>query len=100
MHCPLPVDWLEYLEGGSSGDLLLLRVDTDMSVPWLALLRHQTIADVRSLEACIGKLTEAGQAIVQDVLGGRAPIDRFGSSIEGANDARLEVPALAERVIS
>ncbi len=153
MRCPLPIDWLEYLEGASSDELAahlteclpcrllveelrrearpqlqssrLPRPDawphwreieqssvafgeirwasgpstTDLEIPWRVPLRGQTIANVRALGAPIGCLLEGGRKIVGLALEGRAPQERFGTPIEGPDDARVRLPEQIDSII-
>ena len=90
--------WLEVvplsadIENATSLDLVLRRSDTDLEVPWRAFLRYQTVAERDELDGRIGKLTETGRAVVQDVLAGRASEERFGSPICGPEDSRVRIP--------
>lgn len=82
------------VENATSLDLVMLHTDSDINVPWRALLRHQTIVDTGDLESRIGRVTTQGQALLRDVLDGRAPQARFGPAIESAEDTRAELPEL------
>jgi hypothetical protein len=90
--------WLEVvplstdIENATSLDLVLHRSDTDLQVPWRALLRYQTVSERDELDGRIGKLTETGRAVVQDVLAGHASEERFGSPIGGPDDPRVRIP--------
>jgi len=77
------------VENATSLDLLLFPSDTDLNVPWRALLRHQTVVSSRDLSARVGTITVCGLGILQKALEGEAPEERFGPSIEDAEDLRL-----------
>jgi len=79
-------------ENATSLDLILRRTDTDLEVPWRALLRYQTVVEMRELDSRIGRLTDAGQGVVHAVLAGNGPEERFGSPIEGPDDPRVRIP--------
>lgn len=85
---PLSTD----VENATSLDLILRRSDTDLEVPWRALLRYQTVVEMDELDSRFGKLTEAGKGLVRDVLAGNASDNRFGSPIEGPDDLRVRIP--------
>ena len=92
---PLSTD----IESATSLDLVLVRDDTDLAVPWRVFLRHQTVAERDDLEARIGRLTEAGETLLRDVVSGAASEDRFGSPIEGPADQRVILSEDIESVI-
>jgi hypothetical protein len=85
------VPLLTDIENATSLDLVLVRSENTMEVPWRVPLRHQTIANIGDLGARIGCLTEPGRAIVQKLLEGYAPEERFGSPIEGPDDLRVRL---------
>ena len=87
------------IENATSLDLVMLRSDTDMNVRWRALLRHQTIGATSDLETRIGQLTAQGETLVKNVIEGRAPADRFGSPIDGAEDSRVRAPQEVDRAM-
>jgi hypothetical protein len=93
------VPLLTDIENATSLDLVLVRSETSMDVPWRVALRHQTVANIRDLGARIGCLTEPGRAIVQKVLQGNAPEERFGPRIEGPDDPRVRLPEEVDNVI-
>jgi hypothetical protein len=70
----------------------MLRTDSDVNVPWRALLRHQTIVDSSDLESRIGRVTDQGDALLRDVADGRAPANRFGPAVDNAEDTRADLP--------
>ncbi len=92
---PLSID----VEGATELDLVLLAADTDLGIPWRALVRHQTIVRRQDLGARIGTLTDAGRSLTDGVMAGRVPEERFGVPIGDAYDDRLGFPEDMERVI-
>jgi hypothetical protein len=87
------------IEDATALDAVLSRGDTDLEVPWRAILRHQSVAQRDDLGTCIGRLTSRGKAFLQDVVSGRAPEDRFGAPVEGPDDARLALPEDMEHAV-
>jgi len=92
---PLSTD----VENATALDLLLLAADTDLGLPWRALLRHQTTVRRQELEARIGRLSDTGRSLMDEVVAGRAPENRFGVPVADAYDDRLSAPEDVERVI-
>jgi len=92
---PLSTD----IETATSLDLLLARVDSDVAVPWRALLRYQTVAERKDLDSRIGTLTPSGRALLDQVLAGRAPVERLGSAIAGPLDSRVALPEAASTAL-
>jgi hypothetical protein len=66
-------------ENASTLDWLLERSDTDVGVPWRAILRYQQIVERQALDSCFGTLSAQGIAALHDVLEGDASEERFGS---------------------
>jgi hypothetical protein len=93
------VPLLTDIENATSLDIVLHRNDTDLEVPWRVPLRGQTIANVRALGAPIGCLIESGRKIVERALEGRAPQERYGTPIEGPDDARVRLPQQIDSII-
>jgi len=93
------VPLLTDIENATSLDVVLHRTETDLEIPWRVPLRGQTIANVRALGAAIGCLTEPGRKIVQAALEGHAPQERFGTPIEGPDDARARLPEQTDSII-
>jgi hypothetical protein len=85
---PLSTD----IENATSLDLLLGDADTDLAVPWRALLRYQTVAERSDFDSRIGTLTPTGRGMLEQVLAGSAPAERFGSAIAGPLDSRAAMP--------
>ena len=84
------------IENATSLDLVLLRIDTDLGVPWRTLLRYQTVVEMEELDARIGELTDSGRNLVRHVLAGGAAEERLGSQIEGPYDTRVRLPRSTE----
>ncbi len=93
------VPLLTDIENATSLDIVLHRNETDLEIPWRVPLRGQTIANVRALGAPIGCLLERGRKIVGLALEGRAPQERFGTPIEGPDDARVRLPEQIDSII-
>jgi hypothetical protein len=87
------------VENATALDLLLFAADTDLGVPWRALVRHQTTVRRQELDARIGRLTDAGRSFIDEVVAGRAPKERFGVPIADAYDDRLALPEGVDRAI-
>jgi hypothetical protein len=93
------VPLLTDIENATSLDIVLHRTETDLEIPWRVPLRGQTIANVRALGVTIGCLTEPGRKTVHAALEGRAPQERFGTPIEGPDDARARLPEQTDSII-
>ncbi len=92
---PLSTD----VENATALDLLLQAADTSLGVPWRALLRHQTTVRRQELDARIGRLTDAGRSLLDAVIAGRPPQERFGVPIADAYDDRLNLPEDVDRAV-
>jgi hypothetical protein len=78
------------IENATSLDVILHRGDTDLGVPWRAMLRYQTVAERNVLDSRFGVLTEQGRTLMTDVMEGLGIDERFGSPVEGTGDPRLD----------
>ncbi|MGH9890937.1 MAG: hypothetical protein ACREA0_02915 [bacterium] len=92
---PLWTDW----DNATSSDLLLEREHTSTAIPWRVLFRLQTVLERRQLDSCFGSLTDEGDKLIRDALGGRFTEARFGTELEDGLDPRLTADRWMEEIV-
>lgn len=78
------------VENATSLDLVLRSAETTLAVSLRLVLRHQMTIEVSQLEGIVGNMTAVGNQLLGEAIAGAAPNSRFGTPLDGPDDARLD----------
>lgn len=77
------------IESATQSEIRLEREESDLDVPMVVLIGHQTVMRPEGLDSRVGILRETGRRLIAASLEGAAPEHRYGPPFENEYDSRL-----------